>query len=538
MSATEKFSGGNKSMVLKLTILVLYQLQSSSELGKAPQLELLKTDCKQKAFLEKYYSPFLEAQLQATVTHFWIPLYAEWFIKWPEVNELFKGQTVPKIHTWFNNRSQKSGKAAVNLMMKSITKLMNNRAKGTRVHSEVEVFSKMMYRESVQEGVKKEIETGALVTKEEKLLGIRELTRKAYEASSDENMTGFEWTVIGAGPDPHLGDITLVSMAKAKTGVIVHLTSLNVISILTWSLLAPFFMTEHVRKTCALNYVPQSPPSTTVIPPTMDFVGAASTSNTSPPVGIPHSQALTPVHVWPDEGFIPSGGLWTFDESNTESFIDETEVLLPAHPATSSLDPHTPLLYNKYQSLSYNPPPSSSQTGTESATVKLTDWYTNFIMDSRSLGPADSDTSSANAISAPSMCLPAQTHAATTTISKQAAAPAVTMDKHLPSLVDASRKTGRIRQATTHLTQANNIGDNGESKMKHKAPITGGHFPLQRDKNYEYLTIYYDLGHTLLEQHKYKNRTRSVVQNNNWRIDEIVSKETRCGMKVKQTELQ
>ncbi|KAG1877176.1 hypothetical protein F4604DRAFT_1924231 [Suillus subluteus] len=147
-----------------------------------------------------------EAQLQATVTHFWIPLYAEWFIKWPEVNELFKGQTVPvtlseeqnialgkavdarhkKIHTWFNNQSQKSGKAAVNLMMKSITKLMNNRAKGTRVHSEVEVFSKMMYRESVQEGVKKEIETGALVTKEEKLLGIRELTRKAYEASSDE----------------------------------------------------------------------------------------------------------------------------------------------------------------------------------------------------------------------------------------------------------------------------------------------------------------------------------------------------------------
>lgn len=44
----------------------------------------------------------------------------------------------------------------------------------------------MMYRESVQEGVKKEIETGALVTKEEKLLGIRQLTRKAYKASSDE----------------------------------------------------------------------------------------------------------------------------------------------------------------------------------------------------------------------------------------------------------------------------------------------------------------------------------------------------------------
>ncbi|KAG1843210.1 hypothetical protein F4604DRAFT_1938346 [Suillus subluteus] len=238
----------------------------------------------------------------------------------------------------------------------------------------------------------------------------------------------------------------------------------------------------------------------------MDFVGAASTN----------------------EGFIPSGGLWTFDESNTESFIDETEVLLPAHPATSSLDPHTPLLYNKYQSLSYNPPPSSSQTGTEvllSAHPAAFDPYTpSLYNDTLSLSysppPSSSQTGTpisswtrevwdqqvssplcsstphfqmgpsyifpnshlprsgsepaipaapapiddANAISAPSMCLPAQTHAATTTISKQAAAPAVTMDKHLPSLVDASRKTGRIRQATTHLTQANNIGDNRESK--------------------------------------------------------------------------
>ncbi|KAG1884517.1 hypothetical protein F4604DRAFT_1676646 [Suillus subluteus] len=326
MSATEKFSGGNKSMVLKLTILSFINCKAAASSARRPQLELLKTDCKQKAFLEKYYSPFLEAQLQATVTHFWIPLYAEWFIKWPEVTlseeqNIALGKAVDarhkKIHTWFNNRSQKSGKAAVNLMMKSITKLMNNRAKGTRVHSEVEVFSKMMYRESVQEGVKKEIETVPL-------------SQKKKSSSALGNSPGRHMKLLAmraleecTGPDPHLGDITLVSMAKAKTA-------------------------EHVRKTCALNYVPQSPPSTTVIPPTMDF----------------------------------------------------------------------------------------------SATVKLTDWYTNFIMDSRSLGPADSDTSSANAISAPSMCLPAQTHAATTTISKQAAAPAVTMDKHLPSLVDASRKTG------------------------------------------------------------------------------------------------
>jgi hypothetical protein len=53
------------------------------------------TTPEQKAFLEQYYSPFLEAQLQGTVGQFWIPLYAEWFKIWPEVNEIFKGQTVP-----------------------------------------------------------------------------------------------------------------------------------------------------------------------------------------------------------------------------------------------------------------------------------------------------------------------------------------------------------------------------------------------------------------------------------------------------------
>lgn len=71
-------------------------------------------------------------------------------------------------------------------MTKSITKLMGSRAKGTRVHSEVEVFSKMMYKDNVQEMVKKEIEAGALATKEERLRGMKELTRKAYDASSEE----------------------------------------------------------------------------------------------------------------------------------------------------------------------------------------------------------------------------------------------------------------------------------------------------------------------------------------------------------------
>jgi hypothetical protein len=81
------------------------------------------------------------------------------------------------------------------------------------------------------------------------------------------------------------------------------------------------------------------------------------------------------------------------------------------------------------------------------------------------------------------------------------------MDEHLPSPVDVPRKTGRVRQATTRLTQANNIGDNGEAKMKRKAPIAGGslssskryvldctlllfNLTIHTDKNYEYLMCF------------------------------------------------
>jgi hypothetical protein len=81
------------------------------------------------------------------------------------------------------------------------------------------------------------------------------------------------------------------------------------------------------------------------------------------------------------------------------------------------------------------------------------------------------------------------------------------MDKHSPSPVDVLRKTGHVRQATMRLTQANNIGDNGEAKIKCKAPIAGGslssskryvldctllllNLTIHPDTNYEYLTCF------------------------------------------------
>ncbi|KAG1812313.1 hypothetical protein EV424DRAFT_1349349 [Suillus variegatus] len=529
-------------------------------LVKCLQLELLKTDCcatwtmpEQKAFLEQYYSPFLQVQLQATVSQFWIPLYAEWFKKWPEVNEIFKGQTVPvtlseeqnialekavdarhkKICTWFNNRSQKSGKAAVNAMTKSITKLMRSKAK-----------------DSVQEVAKKKIEAGALVTKEEKLHGMKKLTRKAYEASSDEvhalckakvqeerdskaqvifeglrgegsgcptneqaleectgpisqfikavqDMTGFEWTIIDAGPDPRLGGQNWQEHTPdfIKCHLNPYLEFVGTI------------FPEHVRKTHVLDYVPQSPlrdiataPHLTaaVILPTTDFSATIKLtdwytnfvmeSRSLEPAGIISPVLLnTPFlnelshhrfldlqlrHFWAKLYFSKLSPSSTHIlQHDTAQFRARSKHTHPVpHPGDTPVAPSEPTPADTK---------GTAPTTTVPSPMQLTPAAPASIDKHLERRPApvlttDSDMSSADAMSAPSMRLPAQTQAATTTVSKRAAAPMVTMDKHLPSPVDVPRKTGCIRQATTHLTQANNIGDNGESKMKRKAPIAGG----------------------------------------------------------------
>ncbi|KAG1902457.1 uncharacterized protein F5891DRAFT_1186569 [Suillus fuscotomentosus] len=98
----------------------------------------------------------------------------------------------------------------------------------------------------------------------------------------------------------------------------------------------------------------------------MDLMGAASPSSTSLPV-MPHSAALLdqalagPAHVQPDVDFL-SDDLWTFDRSNTESFLDETqltglpmEVLLPAHPDATSSHNTAEMSFPSF-SLSYSPP--------------------------------------------------------------------------------------------------------------------------------------------------------------------------------------
>ncbi|KAG0704198.1 hypothetical protein DFH29DRAFT_873978 [Suillus ampliporus] len=256
----------------------------------------------QKAFLQGLYSDFLKAQLQATLTAFWTEVYCTWFEKWPEISIMYP--SVPdheslteeqnkllgiavktrhqQIRTWFNYQSQRGGHASVNAMMKSIQKMLGNKAKGTQVHTPAEIFTKSSHGADVHNKL--------ITTKGEKLNTARKLAQEAYAAASPNvqvsciatvqaecdakasevlkqkhaaeertntelakaleecpgpiahflqaihEMTGFHWSIMGTGPDPRYnGDINVISY---HTGVNEQ---------------------GHVRKMCALSYVPSTP---------------------------------------------------------------------------------------------------------------------------------------------------------------------------------------------------------------------------------------------------------------------------------------
>ncbi|KAG1861092.1 hypothetical protein C8R48DRAFT_673652 [Suillus tomentosus] len=68
-------------------------------------------------------------------------------------------------------------------MTKLIIKMIGNKAKGTWVHTEVEIFFKMNYDAAVQSQIKEKIECGLLITKNKKSMAVRELMKAAYEAA-------------------------------------------------------------------------------------------------------------------------------------------------------------------------------------------------------------------------------------------------------------------------------------------------------------------------------------------------------------------
>ncbi|KAG0699232.1 hypothetical protein DFH29DRAFT_1002187 [Suillus ampliporus] len=278
------------------------------------------TSAEQKDYLESQFSEFLKQQLQGTLLNFWSTVSVEFLKRWPEINVLYPDKTLSQlskaenmelgkavearkkqIKNWFNYRSRKGGRSQLNAMTKSITKMIGNKAKGTQIHTEVEIFSKMNYNTAVWSQIKERIESRLLVTKNEKLMAVRELTKAAYEVAPpeiqslckakaaeeheakasvmlseaatgtptnaqyakalEEQLTGWEWTVIGGGPDPRLGG--MLNVSSYHTGVNQSgLTWKQATSNFTDKHLNPYLsylgtvFTEDDRKKHALDYVP------------------------------------------------------------------------------------------------------------------------------------------------------------------------------------------------------------------------------------------------------------------------------------------
>ncbi|KAG1824073.1 hypothetical protein EV424DRAFT_1538262 [Suillus variegatus] len=377
------------------------------------------TTPEQKAFLESKYNDFLKAQVGASVTQFWGPVFSEWFRRFPEELAIFgeapgvlseeqkeaKGTAVDlrqkKIKNWFNYRSQKSGRTAVNAMGKTIRQILTSKAKGTRVHTEAEVFSKMRYADDIQQQVKESIASNGL-TKREKLGAVKLMTRTAYEDASEDvkalcrakvqaerdakasevlkkpdgaptnaqyamaltecmgpisqfmqvikDMTGWEWSLIGAGPDPRLdGNINAMSYHSG-----VNATGLN------WKQATPQFnethlkayvdfigtiFPPHIRKTRAINYdasasssTPSTPSASQPLdsgcsqPDALTITPPATTSVQSPPLVLSAPPASTELYnlqhdpsvSFPNVGLQSSNGYGlqdvSFTKDPTESF--------------------------------------------------------------------------------------------------------------------------------------------------------------------------------------------------------------------------
>ncbi|KAG1791803.1 uncharacterized protein HD556DRAFT_1484623 [Suillus plorans] len=376
---------------------------------KMPPAEWTTPD--QKAFLESKYNDFLKAQVGASVTQFWGPVFSEWFRRFPEELAIFgeapevlseeqkeaKGAAVEL-------RQKKSGRSAVNAMGKTIRQMLTNKAKGTRIHTEAEVFSKLRYADDVQAQVKESIASGSL-TKSEKLGAVKLMTRTAYEDASEDvkalcrakvqaerdakasevlkktdgaptnaqyaraltecmgpisqfmqvikDMTGWEWSLIGAGPDPRLdGNINAMRHCSYHSGV--NATGLN------WKQATPHFnethlkayvdfistvFPPHIRKTRALDYdasasssTPSAPSASQSLdsgcsqPDALTTTPPATTSFQSPPLVLSAPPASTERYGLhdPSVSFFPDAGLQSSNGYNIQDVSFTTKASFDA----------------------------------------------------------------------------------------------------------------------------------------------------------------------------------------------------------------
>ncbi|KAG1778276.1 hypothetical protein EV702DRAFT_1196285 [Suillus placidus] len=235
----------------------------------------------QKAFLQGLYSDFLKAQLQATLTAFWTEVYRTWFEKWPEISIMYPD--VPDHDSLLEEQNKLLG-----IAVKKRQQLRNA------------------------------IDSGSITTKAEKLNTARKLAQEAYTAANSDvqascmaivqserdtkasevlkhmrapeertntelakaleecpgpivhflqaihEMTGFHWSILGAGPDPRYnGDINVISY---HTGVneqgqnwMQATPDFNERHLKPFTGFVSRLFPEHMRKMRALSYIPPTP---------------------------------------------------------------------------------------------------------------------------------------------------------------------------------------------------------------------------------------------------------------------------------------
>ncbi|KAG1745515.1 uncharacterized protein EDB91DRAFT_1080409 [Suillus paluster] len=451
-----------------------------------------------------------------------------------EQNELL-GIAVKKRHqqlrTWFNYRSQRGGRASVNAMMKSIHKMLGNRAKGTRVHTAAEIFAKSSHGADVH--------IKLIVTKGEKLNAMRKLAQEAYTAASPDvqasciatvqaecdvkasevlkqkrapeertntelakaleefpgpiahflqaihEMTGFHWSIMGAGPDPHYnGDINVISY---HTGV--NEQGQN------WMQATPefnerhlkpftaFVSPEHMRKTRALSYVPPMPSQQDTLvlgaeqgvpEPGMQVFSHVPL----PPASAPIASSLLSFDTPDFASSCASGSSGYMELLTFDIFLDQTA---PSDVSQPSLPPFITSEAPKFNFPLISAPASAfldvlQPLGMESggnaaaATADLAlassageDAITEASNDPQPLLGTDLESVDAIVADAPPtvgatiVADVAAPQTLTPMAAPQMLAPTIVTDVVVPPAV---RKTGCVRMETTRLVQANNIGQN------------------------------------------------------------------------------
>ncbi|KAG1824014.1 hypothetical protein EV424DRAFT_1538378 [Suillus variegatus] len=210
-------------------------------------------------------------------------------------------------------------------MTKSIHKMMGNKAKGTRIHSAAEIYSKTGLATDVRDKLEEAIASGSVVTKAERFVAMKKLTKEAYEAAHPEvqalclakvqeeretkasqllkpktqertnlerakaleectgpiahflqaihEMTGFHWTVLGAGPDPRYNGVNEYGQNWKQAT-----PDFDDKHIKPYVAFISSLFPEHVRKTRAIDYVPPPPSSTLEADP---VAGESQSSNAS-----------------------------------------------------------------------------------------------------------------------------------------------------------------------------------------------------------------------------------------------------------------